>query len=326
MNALLLTESKDSYATKSLVRAFDSREQNGEMVRIQANEFDIVYPRIGGMRYGCTIPDHLHNNVGIYSPIPSSGILMASDKFQTIQLCSQFGIRTPRTLLYSGGDSVDQLIEKIGGTPVVVKQLHGSQGKGVSILESMRAIKSTLDSFAKAGITVLVQEYIEAGGKDFRVFCVGGKIIAYYQRVAPKDEFRANISGGGHGVIAPITKEEEYICLLAAQALGLPVCGVDFLRAKDGQPYLIENNSNPGFKIENFTGISVSNAIVEFVEQDFAEHGKDRNKLQQDRRDTTQLLQSLTDEAKKNSKIIDPIVNDDYLKSILTQHKCELLD
>jgi len=355
MKVLLLTESKDSYATRSLVRAFESRghivtivrpseiylfvssnqsgfdrayrEQNGEMVRIQANEFDIIYPRVSGnLRYGAAILDHLGNNVGIYSPIPAKGLLAASDKFETIQLCSLYGIRTPRTLLYSGGDSVDQLIEKIGGVPVVVKQLHGSQGKGVSILDSMRAIKSTLDSFAKAGITVLVQEYIEAGGKDFRVFCVGGKVAAAYQRIAPKNDFRANISGGGHGIKAEISKEEEYMCLLSAQAVGLPISGVDFLRAKDGQPFLIECNGNPGFHAETVCGISVSKAIVEFVEQDFAEHGKDRNKAQQDRRDTTQLLQSLTEDAKKISKIIDPIVSDDYLKVILANHKGETLD
>ena len=355
MNILLLTESVDSYATGSLVGAFEKkkhtvtivrpkdlylfvsnhqsgfdrvyRDVKGQMVRILANEFDIVYPRIGAnLRFGATILNHLNFNVGIYSPIPADGLLMASDKFQTTQLCSQFGIRTPRTIMYYGGDSVDQLIEKVGGVPVVVKQLFGSQGTAVSLLDSMQAVRSVLDSFAKAGISVLVQEFIDAGGKDFRVFCVGGKVAASYQRVAPKGEFRANISGGGHGIKAEITKEEEYLCLLAAQAVDLPVAGVDFIRAKDGQPFLIEDNGNAGFHVEKVTGISVADAIVDFVEQDFALHGKDRNKVQADRRDTTQLLQNLTDEAKKVSKVIDPIINDEYLKSLLAEHKGETLD
>ncbi|TSA37706.1 MAG: RimK family alpha-L-glutamate ligase [Porphyromonadaceae bacterium] len=355
MNVLLLTESTDSNATGSLVRAFENRkhtvaiirpcdiylfvsshqsgfdrvyrEEKGVINRVIASDYDTVYPRLGdNLRYGCAILDHLHSNVGIFCPIPTSGLLTASDKFETIQKCSQFGIRTPRTLLYSGGDSVDQLIEKIGGMPVVVKQLHGSQGKGVAYLDSMGAVRSTLDSFSKANIPVLVQEYIEASGTDFRVFVVGGKAVASYKRVAARGDFRANISQGGQGIKADISKEEEYMCLMAAQAVGLPIAGVDFLRAKDGQPFLIEVNGNAGFHIEKVTGISVSKAIVAFTEQDFAQHGNDRNKLQQERRDTTQLLQSLTDEAKKTSKIIDPIVNDDYLKEILTQHKGEMLD
>jgi hypothetical protein len=113
---------------------------------------------------------------------------------------------------------------------------------------------------------------------------------------------------------------------LAAQAVDLPVAGVDIIRAKDGQPFLIEDNGNAGFHVEKVTGISVADAIVDFVEQDFALHGKDRNKVQADRRDTTQLLQNLTDEAKKVSKVIDPIINDEYLKSLLAEHKGETLD
>jgi len=110
--------------------------------------------------------------------------------------------------MFSGSGSVDLLIDKVGGVSQVIKQLTGSQGVGVSIIDTRRGVKSTLESFSKSGIRVLLQEYIESSGRDFRVFVVGNKVVATYQRIAPRGDFRANISGGGKGVPAKITKGE----------------------------------------------------------------------------------------------------------------------
>ncbi|MFA5814264.1 MAG: RimK family alpha-L-glutamate ligase [Bacteroidales bacterium] len=355
MNILLLTDSTDSNATMILDRAFESRghtvtkvrpsdlsllvsnnasgfdrvylERKGIVSRILSKEFDLVYPRISGnLRYGVAALDHLKNNVGIHCPIPTVGLLCASDKFFTTQRVSQAGIRTPLTLLFSGSGSVELLIDKVGGVPVVVKQLTGSQGDGVSILDSKRAVKSTLESFAKSGIRVLLQEYIESAGRDFRVFVVGNRVVAAYQRIAPREDFRANISGGGKGVPAKITKEEEFMCLLAAQAVGLPVAGVDFIRSKNGEPYLIEVNGNPGLHVQKVTGIDVAQAIVSLVEQDFAKHQKDRPRHQQERWGTQELMNDLTVQAKKVSRMLDPVVKDEYLKSILAHYRGQTLD
>ena len=355
MKVLLLTESTGSEATTSLARAFKNRnhevtivkpsdlhlfvssnesgldrvyrEGKGIVNRLLAKEFDLVYPRLGGnLKFGTAILQHLQHNLGICCPIKAEALLAASDKFRTTQLCSQFGIRTPKTVLYASGGSVEQLVNKVGGVPVVIKQLSGSQGVGVSILDSMRAVRSTLDSFRKAGVNVLIQEYIDTGGKDYRVFVVGGKVVATYMRVAPKGDFRANISGGGTGIKATITKQEEFMCLLAAQAVGLPVSGVDFVRAKTGEPYLVELNGNPGFFIEKVTGISVSRPIVAFCEGEFEKFQHDRKKTGQARRDTRHLMDELMLETKKVSKILNPVLKDQYLQSILNQYKGQVLD
>lgn len=349
MTILLLTETVNSDATRSLIKAFQKRGhkvsivspsslslyvsnnqsgfdrtyriEDGAVARILAKDFDVVYPRIGrNLKQGCLILDHLKNNLGIHCPISSEGLLLAADKFQTTQRCSKEGIRTPRTLICSDAAFADQLIQKLGGLPVILKQLNGSKGVGVSILESRMAARSTLQSFQKAGVTVLLQEYIDASGKDFRVFVVGGRVVAAYQRISPKGDFRANISGGGSGVKANITKEEELICLRAAQAIGLPVAGVDFMRSKSGEPFLIEVNGNPGFHVEKVTGISVSDAIVRFVEADFATHRRDFSKEQTKRRVNNGLMEELTIKAKKANRILDPILKDRYLSDLLLQY------
>lgn len=355
MRVILLTEAIRSEATRSFSRSFEKRGhtvtlvqpselslfvsshesgfdrtyqfKNGVIGRIASKSFDVVYPRIGNnLRFGTAILDHLHHSLGIYCPIPSRGLLIASDKFQTIQICSQNGIRTPKTILYSKADPIEQLVGKVGGPPVVVKQLTGSQGVGVSVIDTMRGVRSTLESLQKAGITIILQEYIEANGRDVRAFVVGNEVIAAYQRIAPKGDFRANISGGGTGANVKLTKEEEIMCLRAAWAIGLPISAVDFIRAKSGEPYFIEQNGNGGLYIERQTGISVTSAIVRFVEQDFALHRNDHEKDQQQRRGTQQLLSEIALQTKQVGRILDPLRRDEYLNSLLKEHRGETLD
>jgi len=355
MNVLLLTESVNSDATGLLVKEFQNRkhivtvvrpsdlsllvsnntsgfdrvyrQKKGIVSRILSREFDLVFPRCGGnLRYAIAVLDHLTNNLGIFCPIPTEGILCASDKFFTTQRLSQAGVRVPLTLLFSGSGSIEHLIDKVGGIPLVIKQLSGSQGVGVSIIDSRRSLKSTLQSFTKSGVRVLLQQYIESSGRDFRVFVVGNRVVASVQRIAPRGDFRSNLSLGGQGVPAKITMLEEQMCLLASQTVGLPISGVDFIRAKNGTPYLIEVNSCPGLKIQQISGINVAQAIVSFSEQDFEKHKNDHNRSQQERRETHQLLDELANQAKKVSRMIDPITRNAYLKGVLTQYRGQTLD
>lgn len=188
-------------------------------------------------------------------------ILRAKNKIKTMQILDHYGIPIPKTIVLRRSADLPQAVKLLGGCPIIVKQPVGSFGNGVTIVESMRALKSVL-LWDKP--MYLLQEYVKySKGKDLRVFVVNGKVVGSMMRTAKRGEFRSNIELGATGVAVEITEEETGIALRSVQALDLNYGGVDIMRGKDG-PVVLEVNSNPGFKeLERATGVSIAGALVE---------------------------------------------------------------
>lgn len=188
-------------------------------------------------------------------------IMRAKNKIKTMQLLDHYGIPIPKTIVVRRQLDLPQAVKLLGGFPVIVKQPVGSYGNGVTIVESMRALKSVL-LWDKP--MYLLQEFVKySKGKDLRVFVVNGKVMGSMMRSAKKGEFRSNIELGATGAAAEITEEEVSIALRSVQALDLNYGGVDIMRSKEG-PVVLEVNSNPGFKeLQRATGVDIAGALVE---------------------------------------------------------------
>jgi len=200
-----------------------------------------------------------------------SSIINAKNKVRSMQILNHYGIPMPRTVVVQRSEDIEQASKLVGAFPLIIKVPMGSFGNGVSIVESMRALRSFLQ---KKRFLYIFQEYVKyANGKDIRVFVLGGKVLATMQRNARKGEFRANIHQGGYGMPIKITDEEENMALRSAQAMGLHFAGVDILRGREG-PVVLEVNSNPGFQgLEESTGVNIAGAMINYAIE-FAERHK----------------------------------------------------
>jgi ribosomal protein S6--L-glutamate ligase len=205
-----------------------------------------------------------------------SSILNTKNKIKTMQILDHYSIPIPKTVVIHRAEDLKQAVKSIGGFPVIVKQPFGSFGSGVTIIESMRALKSFL---LWNEPLYLLQQYVKySRGKDLRVFVVNGKVVGTMMRSARKGEFRSNIELGGKGSPVEITPEEESIALRSVQALDLHYGGVDIMRSKKG-PVVLEVNSNPGFKeLQNSTGSDIAGSIVEHA-VDYAQRHNRRTAL-----------------------------------------------
>jgi ribosomal protein S6--L-glutamate ligase len=241
--------------------------------------FDAVIPRIGASAtfYGTAMVRTFEMN-GVFCVNGSLPITRARDKLRSLQLLARKGIGLPVTGFSHSPDDIDDLIGLVGGPPLVIKLLEGTQGIGVVLAETKNAARSVIDAFLGLKANILLQEYIqEAGGADIRCFVVNGKVIAAMQRQAPAGEFRSNIHRGGQATNIEISAEERMAAERAAHIIGLNVAGVDILRSKRG-PLVMEVNASPGLKgIETATGIDVAALIIEFIEH---QTKKKRRKVQ----------------------------------------------
>lgn len=206
-----------------------------------------------------------------------SAIMNAKNKVKTMQILDGYGIPIPRTVVIRRQDDLVQTAKLVGGFPLIVKQPVGSFGSGVTIIESMRALKSFL---LWDQPMYLLQQYVKySKGKDVRVFVVNGRVVGSMMRSAKRGEFRSNIELGGVGEPVEITQEESSIALRSVQALDLNYGGVDVMRGKDG-PVVLEVNSNPGFKeLEKSTGVSIAGAIVDYAIEFGEKHGQYRQQI-----------------------------------------------
>ena len=189
-------------------------------------------------------------------------------KCGTLQIMARKRIAIPKTVFSINPQSIDEQIDLLGGTPVIVKLQEGAQGLGVILAESRKTAKSILDTFYKMNTSIMLQEYIkEANGEDIRMFIVGGKIVASMKRISDKDEFRSNVHRGAETKPIEPTLLEKKITRNACKALGLTVAGVDIIRSNKG-PLLLEVNSSPGLQgIEEATGINVAKEIILYLER-----------------------------------------------------------
>lgn len=229
--------------------------------------FDAVIPRIGAsVTFYGTAMVRQFEMMGVFSAVESQAITRSRDKLRSLQIMARAGLGLPVTGFARNAHDVDDCIEMVGGTPLVIKLLEGTQGVGVVLAETKKAAKSVVEAFYGLDINILIQEFIkESKGTDIRAFVVDGRIVGAMMRHAKEGEFRANLHMGGKAELVKLTRDERYAALKAASVLGLKVAGVDMLRSKRG-PLIIEVNSSPGLEgIENATGLNIAGSIIDFV-------------------------------------------------------------
>lgn len=286
MKIAILSQDASLYSTRRLKEA---GEQQGYQMRIipylrcymnitssrpsimfngnPLENFDAVIPRIGASRtfYGTAVVRQFEV-MGVFSANESQAISRSRDKLRCLQILAKEGVGLPVTGFAHATQDIDGLIETVGGAPLVIKLLEGTQGIGVVLAETYQAAKSVIEAFRGLETNILVQEYIkEAGGADLRCFVIGGKVIAAMKRQGAKGEFRSNLHRGGQAEEVQLSIEERSTAIKAAKAMGLNVAGVDLLRSNHG-PVVMEVNSSPGLEgIEKATGVDVAGKIIEYI-------------------------------------------------------------
>jgi|SRR6478672_2277255 ribosomal protein S6--L-glutamate ligase len=243
--------------------------------------FDAVIPRIGASKtfYGAAVVRQFEM-MGVFTANESQAISRSRDKLRCLQILARQGIGLPVTGFGHSTKDIEGLIEIVGGSPLVIKLLEGTQGIGVVLAETDQAAKSVIEAFRGLDANILVQEFIkEAEGSDIRCFVVGEKVVASMKRQGGAGEFRSNLHRGGTAEKIKLTPEERSTAVRAAKAMGLNVAGVDLLRSNHG-PVVMEVNSSPGLEgIEQATGVDVAGKIIEFLEKN-ATLGKNRDRSQ----------------------------------------------
>ena len=289
MRVAILSRNPKLYSTRRLKEAGEERghkvevidhmkcvlfiEKKNPMVLYQGKRldyFDAIIPRIGASVtfYGTAVVRQFEM-MGTFSLNESVAISRSRDKLRSLQLLSRKGIGLPVTGFANSPDDSEDLLALVGGAPVILKLLEGTQGKGVVLAETRKAAESVVEAFRGLNADFLVQEFIkEAGGADIRCFVIGEKVVASMMRQAQEGEFRSNLHRGGKATAIKLTPEERSTAVRAARALGLNVAGVDMLQSATG-PVVMEVNSSPGLEgIEKATSINVAAKIIEYVEKD----------------------------------------------------------
>lgn len=298
MRIALLCRNPDLYSHRRLVEAAEARGHEIDVLdtlRIYMNitshrpalhyrgeqlpTYDAVIPRIGTSitAYGTAVVRQFEMT-GAWTLAESVAINRSRDKLRSLQLLSREGIGLPVTAFAHDTRQLDDLLDMVGGEPVVIKLLEGTQGVGVVLAETRRSAKSVIEAFRGAKVNILVQEFIkEAGGADIRTIVVGGKVVAAMKRQGGEGEFRSNLHRGGGASKIKITPEERATAVRAAKIMGLHVCGVDMLRSNHG-PVVMEVNSSPGLEgIEGATGFDIAGQIIDLIEKT-AKPGKTKTK------------------------------------------------
>lgn len=232
--------------------------------------FDAVIPRIGASQtfFGCAVVRQFEM-MGVYSVNESVAITRSRDKLRSLQLLARKGIGLPVTGFANDPRATGALIEQVGGAPLVIKLVEGTQGVGVVLAETRQAAESVIEAFRGLNANILAQEYIkEAKGADIRAFVIRGKVVAAMKRQSKEGEFRSNLHRGGTASVVKITPEERSTAVRAANILGLNIAGVDMLRSNHGS-VVMEVNSSPGLEgIETTTGKDIAGMIVDFIEKE----------------------------------------------------------
>lgn len=298
MKIAILSRNPKLYSTRRLVEACTTRGHEVQVLDVLRcymnitsmrpaihykgevlNGFDAVIPRIGASVtfYGTAVLRQFEM-MGVYPLNESVAITRSRDKLRALQLLARKGIGMPVTGFAHSPDDIDDLIKMVGGAPLVIKLLEGTQGIGVVLAETQKASESVIEAFMGLKTNILAQEFIkEAGGADIRCFVVGDKVVAAMKRQGKEGEFRSNLHRGGSASLIRITPEERSTAVRAARTMGLNVSGVDILRSNHG-PVVMEVNSSPGLQgIEDATGKDVAGMIIQFIERN-AKVGKTRTR------------------------------------------------
>ena len=288
MNIVILSRNENLYSTRRLIEEGENRGHKIEIVDplkcdiiIEKEKptiyyqdryldyVDAIVPRIGASVtfFGCAVVRQFEM-MNVFTTVTSDAIIRSRDKLRSFQRLSKAGIGMPKTVFTNYSRDVEEVIAHVGGTPVIIKLLEGTQGLGVVLAETKNAAESVLEAFNGLQARALVQEYIEeAKGSDIRALVVDGHVVGAMKRQGKEGEFRSNLHRGGSAEIVKLNEDELRVAMNASRALKLPVCGVDMLQSARG-PLLLEVNSTPGLEgIESATGRNIARAIITFIER-----------------------------------------------------------
>ncbi len=288
MRITILSRGPGLYSTQSLYRAGRKRSHYMQVVDhtacdlVLADEqfrilhegkellpIEAIIPRIGSSvtPHGAAVIEQFER-AGVLTVARADALLRARDKFRCFQRLQQYGLPVPRTLLLGQHPDMDRVVDRLGGLPVVIKQLESTHGAGVILAETPGQLLSTVEAFQLLRVRILLQEFVrEAAGEDIRALVVGGKVVASIRRIAQGGEFRSNLHRGARAESIVLPPEEQDLVVRAVSVMGLDVAGVDLLRSKRG-PLVLEVNASPGLEgIETATGVDVAGHIIRLVEQ-----------------------------------------------------------
>jgi ribosomal protein S6--L-glutamate ligase len=299
MKIAILSRNSHLYSTRRLIEAIKASgheaivvdhslcdliiEQEGPSIIYKGEKLtgvDAIIPRIGASVtfYGTAVVRQFEL-MGAFSAVESQAIVRSRDKLRSLQILSKAGLGMPKTAFTNfskGGEKA--LIERVGGAPLIIKLLEGTQGLGVVLAETKKAGQSVIEAFHGLKARIIVQEFIkEAKGADIRAFVVNGKVVGAMKRQGAEGEFRSNLHRGGVATVIKLSREEKMAALGAAKALGLAIAGVDLLQSERG-PLILEVNSSPGLEgIEKATGVNIAGEIVKYIEESVQKKINKRN-------------------------------------------------
>ncbi len=287
MKIAILSREPRSYSTKRLVQAAKQRGHTprvldtlGFAIMLESDNpdlaykgrripaFDAVIPRIGAsITYFGTAVVRQFEQMSIFCANPAPAIVNSRDKLRSLQILSRHGIGLPPTEFVRSTGDILPAVERLGGAPVIVKVLEGTQGKGVMLADSAKVAEAIFETLASAKVNVLIQRYIaESKGTDVRAIVIGDEVVAAMRRRGAPGEFRSNVHKGGSTEAFELNDQFRETALRAAQVSGLRVAGVDMLESNEG-PQVMEVNSSPGLQgIEKATGVDVAGAIIDYVQ------------------------------------------------------------
>jgi len=287
MNIAILSRNAKLYSTRRLSEAGEKRghkveiidhmkcvlliEKKNPMVWYAGRKldyFDAIIPRIGASVtfYGAAVVRQFEM-MKVFTAVESQALIRARDKLRSLQILSRAGIGMPKTIFMDYSRYTEGVIEAVGGAPVVIKLLEGTQGLGVVLAENKKAAQSVIEAFHGVKARIIVQEFIkEANGSDIRAFVVNGEVVGAMRRQARDGEFRSNLHRGGTATVVKLDRHEKQAAILAAKKMGLAVAGVDMLASHRG-PLVIEVNSSPGLEgIETATHVDIAGKIYRYLE------------------------------------------------------------
>lgn len=288
MNIKILSRDASLYSTQRLVEAARKRHHEVEVIDPLKCDLiiekknpsiyyrgkylentDAVIPRIGAsVTYYGTAVVRQFEMMGVFTTTESQSLVRSRDKLRSLQVLSRARLGLPKTVFTNYSKDVGEVIDHVGGAPLIIKLLEGTQGLGVVLAETKNAAESVIEAFNGLQARVIIQEFIkEAGGADIRVFVVDGHVIGAMKRQGKEGEFRSNLHRGGSASVIQLSDEEENAAIKAAKAMGLGVAGVDMLQSLRG-PLILEVNSSPGLEgIEEATGKDIAKSIIRYIER-----------------------------------------------------------
>lgn len=287
MNIAILSNEPTNFSTKRLKAEAEARGHNVRVINYSkcyitvelgnpvisyegeaVHDIDVIIPRIAASvtKYGTSIVRQFEMQ-NVATVTSSIAIVRSRDKLRSMQLLAKANVGIPKTVFARDAADLDDVLDQVGGAPVIIKVARGTHGNGVVLAETRKAAKAVMQAFYVEGVSFVVQEFVaESAGVDIRAFVVNGKVVASMLRQSLDDDFRSNLHQGGEGIAVKLTAAERRTALRAAKAMGLPICGVDMMRSERG-PLVLEANSSPGFGIEKVTNQNVAASIIDYAER-----------------------------------------------------------